>query len=136
MDGPRYRPRGPRHEARGRRAPAGGPAAGEPEPGNRARRAHRTRPRARGGAEQRARATRAPSARDRRRAGERRREAARLARRDARARARDRRQEGAMTVGPFAGWSDRARRVLALAREATDRLRHNYIRTEHVMLRL
>jgi len=37
-----------------------------------------------------------------------------------------------MTVGPFAGWSDRAKRVLALAQEEAVRLRHNYIGTEHV----
>jgi len=41
-----------------------------------------------------------------------------------------------MTVGPFAGWSDRAKRVLALAQEEAVRLRHNYIGTEHVMLGL
>ena len=41
-----------------------------------------------------------------------------------------------MTVGPFAGWSDRAKRVLALAQEEAVRLRHNYIATEHVMLGL
>ena len=41
-----------------------------------------------------------------------------------------------MGVGPFAGWSESAQRVLAHAREEARRLRHDYIGTEHLMLGL
>ena len=41
-----------------------------------------------------------------------------------------------MGVGPFAGWSESAQRVLAHAREEARRLRHDYVGTEHLMLGL